>query len=134
MARLHVYPDHPFVVVHAPEIGTAGHVHYLELDQFIGEHFLITVHGPLNPRVPLETALRETREVADRLEQGRLHPTSPFGLSYAIVSADRPGAKRHWSATSPGRSGLLEQRVMAAPERGGRRSSSPNCSPRGTSC
>ena len=29
-----------------------GHVHYLELDQFVGEHFLITVHGPLNPKVP----------------------------------------------------------------------------------
>jgi magnesium transporter len=31
--RVHVYPDHVFIVVHAPEIGAAGHVHYLELDQ-----------------------------------------------------------------------------------------------------
>ena len=44
--RVHVYPDHLFIVVHAPEIGAAGHMHYLELDQFIGEDFLITVHGP----------------------------------------------------------------------------------------
>ena len=50
--RVHVYPDHLFLVIHAPEIGTGGHVHYLELDQFIGEHFLVTVHGPLNPKVP----------------------------------------------------------------------------------
>jgi len=50
---LHVYPDHAFIVVHAPEFGAAGHVHYLELDQFIGKTFLITVHGPLNlPRSP----------------------------------------------------------------------------------
>ena len=34
--RVHVYPDHLFIVVHAPEISAGGHVHYLELDQFIG--------------------------------------------------------------------------------------------------
>ena len=50
--RVHVYPDHLFIVVHAPEIGAGGHVHYLELDQFVGEDFLVTVHGPLNPKVP----------------------------------------------------------------------------------
>jgi hypothetical protein len=48
--RVHVYPHHEFIVVHAPEIGTGGHVHYLELDQFVGEDFLVTVHGPLNPK------------------------------------------------------------------------------------
>ncbi|HKX15716.1 MAG TPA: CorA family divalent cation transporter [Propionibacteriaceae bacterium] len=46
--RVHVYPDHVFIVVHAPEIGAGGHVHYLELDQFIGEDFLVTVHGPIS--------------------------------------------------------------------------------------
>ena len=51
--RVHVYPHHEFIVLHAPEIGIGGHVHYLELDQFIGENFLVTVHGPLNPKVPL---------------------------------------------------------------------------------
>ena len=61
---MHVYPDHLFLVIHAPEIGSGGHVHYLELDQFIGEHYLVTVHGPLNPKVPLEAALRETPAVA----------------------------------------------------------------------
>ena len=85
--RVHVYPNHLFIVVHAPEIGTGGHVHYLELDQFIGERFMVTVHGPLNPKVPLEAALRETRSVAERMERGRLQPTSPFGLTYAIVSS-----------------------------------------------
>ena len=37
--RLHVYPDHVFLVIHAPEIGEHGHVHYLELDQFIGREY-----------------------------------------------------------------------------------------------
>ena len=55
-----------FIVIHAPEIGQAGHVHYLELDQFIGKRFLVTVHGPLNP-VVLD-AMQETRQVIARME------------------------------------------------------------------
>ena len=110
--RLHVYPDHVFTVVHAPEIGAGGHVHYLELDQFLGETFLITVHGPLNPKVPLASALRETEAVAARMDSGRLHPTSPFGLSYAIVSSI---ARREADmvADIAREVGLLEQRVMS---------------------
>src|SRR5215203_5349346 len=110
--RLHVYPHHVFIVVHAPEIGAGGHVHYLELDQFVGENFLVTVHGPLNPKVPLESALRETTSVAARLDNGRLHPTSPFGLTYAIVSSI---ARREAEmvADIAREVGLMEQRVMA---------------------
>jgi magnesium transporter len=111
--RVHVYPDHLFVVVHAPEIGTAGHVHYLELDQFVSKNYLVTVHGPLNPKVPLEAALRETRQVMARMEAGRLRPTSPFGLSYAIVSTI---ARRETDlvAELARQVGLLEQEVMLA--------------------
>jgi hypothetical protein len=56
-------------------LGAGGHVHYLELDQFVGEKFLVTIHGPLNPKAPLEAALRETNAVAARLRSGRLQPT-----------------------------------------------------------
>ena len=81
------YPDHLFVVQHAPELGEGGHVHYVELDQFIGARFVVSVHGPLNPAVPPEAAVRETRAVLERIEAGRLRPGSPAELSYAIVSA-----------------------------------------------
>jgi magnesium transporter len=110
--RVHVYPHHVFIVVHAPEIGAGGHVHYLELDQFVGENFLVTVHGPINPKVPLESALRETNSVAARIDSGRLHPTSPFGLTYAIVSSI---ARREAEmvADIAREVGLMEQRVMA---------------------
>src|SRR5215212_5468367 len=110
--RVHVYPDHVFIVVHAPEIGAAGHVHYLELDQFIGNDFLVTVHGPISPKVSLEAALRETEAVAARMESGRLLPISPFGLSYAIVSSI---ARResHLVDEIAREVGLMEQRVMA---------------------
>ena len=113
--RVHVYPHHVFIVVHAPEIGAAGHMHYLELDQFVGEDFLVTVHGPLNPKVPIESALRETNAVAARLESGRLQPTSPFGLTYAIVSSI---ARREAElvAEIARDVGLMEQRVMAEAE------------------
>ena len=99
--RLHVYPHHWFIVVHAPEIGARGHMHYLELDQFVGENFLVTVHGPISPKVPLEAALRETEGVAARIDAGRLRPTSPFGLTYAIVSSI---ARRKWLPRSRVRS------------------------------
>jgi magnesium transporter len=110
--RVHVYPHHVFIVVHAPEIGSAGHVHYLELDQFIGNDLLVTVHGPISPKVPLEAALRETEAVATRMDSGRLRPTSPFGLSYAIVSSI---ARResHMVDEIAREVGLMEQRVMA---------------------
>jgi hypothetical protein len=44
----------------ATVLGARGHVHYIELDQFEGPHWLITVHGPVNPAVPGDVALEET--------------------------------------------------------------------------
>jgi len=110
--RVHVYPDHFFIVVHTPEIGAGGHVHYLELDQFVGEHFLVTVHGPISPKVPLEAALRETSLVGTRMESGRLRPTSPFALTYAIVSTI-VRLEAEMVAEITGEVGLLEQQVMS---------------------
>jgi Mg2+ and Co2+ transporter CorA len=87
IAKLQVYPDALFVILHAPEPGEAGQIHLLELDYFVGHRFLVTVHGPINPGVPPDRALRETRAVARRLESGRFAPRSPAELSHAIVSA-----------------------------------------------
>jgi magnesium transporter len=85
--KLHAYPDHVFVILHAPELGRRGHVHYIELDQFIGRRYLVTVHGPINPAVAPAVALRETDAVLARIRAGRLKPATGFELSYAIVSA-----------------------------------------------
>jgi magnesium transporter len=85
--KVRAYRDHIFVILHAPELGTGGHVHYVELDQFIGPRYLVTVHGPLNPAVTQEAALRQTRAVLRRVEAGRLRPRSAFELSYAVVSS-----------------------------------------------
>src|SRR3954469_1570376 len=51
VSKVHIYPDHVFTVLHAPQVGKRSHVHYVELDQFIGRNYLVTVHGPLNPAV-----------------------------------------------------------------------------------
>lgn len=85
--RVQAYPDHLYVVVHAPDAGDPGHVHLLELDQFIGTRYLVTTHGPLGEGVALETALRETRATLERLKTGRFSPASPAELSYAIVTS-----------------------------------------------
>ena len=74
--KVRAYRDHIFVILHAPELGTGGHVHYVELDQFIGPRYVVTVHGPVNPAVTEEASLRETRAVLGRIEAGRLRPRS----------------------------------------------------------
>lgn len=83
--KIHPYPDHVFLVLHAPEPGDAGHVHLVELDQFVGLRYLVTVHGPLGEGVPVEAATRETGAVLRRIEEGRFRPASPGELSHAIT-------------------------------------------------
>jgi Mg2+ and Co2+ transporter CorA len=87
MPRVHVYPDHRFYVLHSPEAGASGHVHFVELDQFVGPRYLVTVHGPANPNVQSERIVRETDAVRAKIAAGRFAPTSSFELSHAIVSA-----------------------------------------------
>ncbi len=109
--KVHAYADHVFVVLQSPEGGQGGRVHYLELDQFIGPGFLVTVHGPLGAGADPDAARRETDAVLKRIESGRLHPASSFELSYAIVS----GMNRHQEglvATLAQEVGRLEQRVV----------------------
>jgi magnesium transporter len=110
--KVRAYRDHVFVVLHAPELGKGGHVHYVELDQFIGRRYLVTVHGPTNPAVTPEAAQRETRAVLRRIEAGRLRPASPFELSYAIVSALAQGQEA-FVETVTRQVWPLEQRVTS---------------------
>jgi magnesium transporter len=115
--RVHAYSDHVMVVLNAPEPGAAGHVHLLELDQFIGRRYLVTVHGPLGAGVPLDAALRDTRMVLERLQAGRLDPGSPFELSYAIVSALARGMAEV-VRTLAGRIAGLERRILDQEHKG----------------
>ena len=75
---VHGYDDHAFVTTQSPLLGGAGHVHLLELDQIIGHHYLVTVHGPVNPAVDIAEALVETRAVL-RPDAGRALPPDDAG-------------------------------------------------------
>ena len=110
--KVRAYRDHIFVILHAPELGTGGHVHYVELDQFIGPRYVVTVHGPVNPAVTPEAALRETHAVRERIQAGRLRPRSAFELSYAIVSAMAQGQEA-FVETVTRQVWPLEQRVTS---------------------
>jgi magnesium transporter len=110
--KVHVYADHALVVLHAPELGARGHVHYVELDQFIGRNYLVTIHGPLNPAVSLDAAMVEVRAVLRRIESGRLRPTSSYQLSHALVSALAARLRDHTAALTRD-VWKLEQRVTA---------------------
>ena len=96
--KVHLYDDHVFVVLHGPEPGRGGHIHYVELDQFVGAHYLVTVHGPVNPAVDPAAAGVETAAVGARLDSGRFHPGSGPELSTAVVSALSGRMRDHLSA------------------------------------
>jgi|Tabmets5t2r1_1033131.scaffolds.fasta_scaffold22942_2 magnesium transporter len=109
--KVHVYPDHVFLALHSPELGKGGHVHHLELDQFVGPGYLVTVHGPLDPAVIPELAFRETSAVRKRIEAGRFRPTRSFELSHAVVSAMTRHQEEFLGILAL-EVGLLEQRVI----------------------
>ena len=85
--KVHVYPDHVFLVLHSPHAGSAGHVHTIELDQFVGDRYLVTVHGPLSPSADPRAARVEVDALAKRLESGKLRPQHAYELTHALVSA-----------------------------------------------
>ena len=111
VSKLHVYDDHVFTVLHAPHLGQGGHVHYVELDQFVGRNFLVTVHGPLNPAVKPEVAFVDTDAVLDRIENQHARVESPFQLSHWVVSS-LIQRELDLVASYAEESGLLEQQVM----------------------
>src|SRR5262245_55891623 len=87
LPKLHAYPDHLFVVLHAPDVREAGVVRALELKLFLGRRHLVTAHGPSVQGLPHPAALEETRAVRRRLDAARVQPGAPYELAYAIVSA-----------------------------------------------
>ncbi len=85
--KVHVYPDQVFLVLHALERNNHGRVHYIELDQFVGPNWLLTVHGPMDAEVSLDAAYVETSSIARKLESDRLRPARADELSAAVVTA-----------------------------------------------
>jgi magnesium transporter len=116
ISKVHIYTDHVFVVLHAPEVGKRGHVHYVELDQFVGRNYLVTVHGPLNPALDPKVAAIDTDDALRRVEQRHREGTTPFGVSHWIVSS-LIRRELDLVAALAKESGRLEQQVMLSEER-----------------
>lgn len=110
---VHAYEDHVFVTTQSPLLGEAGHVHLLELDQVIGQRYLVTVHGPLNPAVDVAAALVETDGVVRRLGAGRFRPAGPVEVSYAVTTAVARRQRDLVTAVAERLPGL-EQEVMSS--------------------
>ena len=112
VAKVHTYPGQAFVVLHAPEQGRGGHVHFVELDQVVGPNWLLTVHGPMNVAVELDAAYVETSTVARRLAKGTLRLTRTYELSGALVNvlADR---MRSYLVALTQQAWALEQQVTS---------------------
>jgi Mg2+ and Co2+ transporter CorA len=110
--RLHLYGNVLFLVLHRPLVGEGGHVHYMELDQFIGANYLITTHGPRNLAVPLERLLEETDELAERMLAGRYVPSGPWSASRRIVGGLTIAEERFVNRLARD-VGELEKQVMA---------------------
>ena len=86
-------------------------MHLLELDQVVGDRFLVTVHGPINPVVDPAEALVETAAVL-RPDRGR-----PVPARLARRAVLRPLLGARAAAAGPGRAVAeklpgLEQEVM----------------------
>jgi len=113
LPTFHGYRDSWFVVVHRPLIRRAGHVHLLQLEFFVREDVLITVHGPNNPDVDETEVFRDTVELRRRLDAGRVTPESPSALAHELLAS----LARSYRA-EPGdiarRVAELEQDVMSA--------------------
>jgi magnesium transporter len=109
---VHRYDDHVFLVLFAPHPGEQGHVHYVELDQFVGERYLVTVHGPLNPAVDQSAAMIEVDTVLRRIAKGKFKPDRAFELSYALFKALAARMRRYTSDLTK-EVWRLEQQVSA---------------------
>jgi magnesium transporter len=86
VAKVHVYGDHFFVVLHDVEPDDEAGFRSIEHDQFVSLGYLVTVHNP-RPWIPGELASRDADAVLARIEGGRFRPRLPGEVGHAIVSA-----------------------------------------------
>lgn len=83
MPMVHGYPDHIFMVLHRPVVIGQGRVTLVELDTFLGERFLVTIHPSEEAATGMVSEIDET---LDRLAGDRIRPAKPVDLLHAIVS------------------------------------------------
>ena len=108
--KAQAFVDHTFLILHAVEPTESGEILLIELDQWVGERFVVTTHGPLPAGVLPAVAFRDVAAIRSRLESGDLVPGSPAELSNAFVSSIASRMET-MLAELAGRADLLERRV-----------------------
>ena len=111
LPKVHAYTDYLFIALQIPELGSDDHIHLLEMDQFLGKKYVVTIHEPGSEHVTLEASLRSTQTALQRLKSGRLRPKVPVELSYSIVSSIARRTE-HLISELAGKVENLEQRVI----------------------
>jgi len=86
MPMVHGYRDHVFMVLHRPVVLGQGETRLVELDLFVGDRFLVTVHKRDEVSVAAVEAVSEIEETLDRIGAGRIAPRTPVELTHALVS------------------------------------------------
>jgi len=86
MPMVHGYRDHVFMVLHRPVVLGQGETRLVELDLFVGDRFLITVHKRDDASIAAVEAVSEIEETLARIGAGRIAPRTPIELTHALVS------------------------------------------------
>ena len=86
MPMVHGYRDHVFMVLHRPVVLGQGETRLVELDLFVGDRFLVTVHKRDEVSIAAVEAVSEIEETLDRIGGGRIAPRTPIELTHALVS------------------------------------------------
>ena len=86
MPMVHGYRDHVFMVLHRPVVLGQGETRLVELDLFVGDRFLVTVHKRDEASVAAVEGVSEIEETLARIGAGRIAPRTPIELTHALVS------------------------------------------------
>ena len=86
MPMVHGYRDHVFMVLHRPVVLGQGETRLVELDLFVGDRFVVTVHKRDEVSVASVEGMSEIEETLARIGAGRIAPRTPVELTHALVS------------------------------------------------
>jgi magnesium transporter len=86
MPMVHGYRDHVFMVLHRPVVLGQGETRLVELDLFVGDRFVVTVHKRDEVSVAAVEGVSEIEETLARIGAGRIAPRTPVELTHALVS------------------------------------------------
>jgi Mg2+ and Co2+ transporter CorA len=86
MPMVHGYRDHVFMVLHRPVVLGRGETRLVELDLFVGDRFVVTVHKRDEASVAAVEGVSEVEETVARIGAGRIAPRTPVELTHALVS------------------------------------------------